>query len=1484
MKKINCQWLTAVVCVIVMSFSAGYAAEPDMSDYTAYPIFMAQAVTPNIFIMLDNSGSMNYNAYGSYPGNYGTVSDAPYGCGNVDVRVLQGRDDVEEIISTGENYTDSGDLDFSSLDVGGGTPIMIGVRFQNVTIPQGATITSAYIEFAAYDADNEAASWSISGEASDHADQYTTGAYQNFVADDNYDLSSRPETVSSVPWNNVDAWTAGNNYASPDLSAIVQEIVDRDGWSSGNAMAFKITGTGKRDGKSRNNSSSAAPRLVVTYDESDCPKYYGYFDPTSRYTYASNIFTRSDTGEFSGNWLNWLCMRRIDILRKVLMGGLATSRTGGGNTTLIGETPNQSNRVFYKWFDGTDRDETPHNGNFKYKMEGGYIKVYDSSDNHVIDYTIRVDKTDTEEPEDFFEGNISGVMQRVGDKARWGNMWFKSGSGNGYNGGKVANRVGTNMTTLITDIQNTGADSWTPLAESYFVAMRYFMQNKITDSAYDNNAIGSVNNTMDPYYQDDEFVPCAKSFVILLTDGASTMDGNVPRDLDGDGDNDLDSNRDYDGDGDSACSEGSGGCDYPDSGTDYLDDLALWARTNDLRPPGTKDLDGEQNLILYTIYAFGSDDNARSLLKDAARNGGFEDRNGNNRPDGDYGSPSEERLEWDKNGDGDPDTYYEAQDGYKLEKELLKAITDILQRASSGTSASVLATTREGDGNMLQAYFRPSVTVGTEELTWLGYLQSLWVDAKGNLREDTNANQALDVQSDRIVRYFSDPGTGDTKVKMYDVSEDAPYPAEDEDYEEVELEDIVPIWEAGRVLHQMAPNDRKIFTYLDMDNDQIADEGVADPFDSNGEVVRFHEDLAHLIKPYLGVRDGATWTYLGADHDERVENLIKFIRGTDFNGMRSRTLEVNGTTGVWKLGDIVHSTPVSINKPMERFDNIYKNRSYWEYYTNYEDRETFVIVGGNDGMLHAFTGWRKGTNCPEGSAYCYENPDPATNPHEKIGEEIWAYIPKTLLPHLKWLADPYYTHVYYVDAQPFVFDARILADGATSTIPDGMPDWGTILMVGLNMGGKHIWSEGDFDYNGSVDPNETRDFYPTYICMDVTDPRNPKLLWERSYDEMGMSSGLPGIVKIGRKELGETEKWFAVIGSGYTNYEGESTQTGHVFVVDLATGEPYQSGGNDWMFSTSSKAFFNRPITLDNNLTFEVDGVYLAETFEQGANWRSKLYRISTWDDHTTGQAPAGKHPSADPGFWEIKEVFDSPSSITAPVSLSTDGERVWIYFGTGRFIGMQDKMSSDQQYLFGLKDPLFNVDQGYANAVITAINCLDTTGYVVDRSKRVYTGSECLEWHELLSKIRKDDDTDTEWTDGWMRRLDLTSPSERCVSKFSLLSGSAFVPTYIPNADICGFGGEGYFYGLHYETGTAYYKSLLSGATYSGSTDCGEGEKVMEKISIGHGAPPPTTGIHVGSEDGATAFLQKSTGEIVEVSVETVFSLRNKLINWLDN
>ena len=186
-----------------------------------------------------------------------------------------------------------------------------------------------------------------------------------------------------------------------------------------------------------------------------------------------------------------------------------------------------------------------------------------------------------------------------------------------------------------------------------------------------------------------------------------------------------------------------------------MDDVALWAHTTDLRQATIpvinetgKDLAGNQNVTLYTVFAFG---NGSDLLKEASKSGGFKDSNGNNLPD--------LQAEWDQfnnstgalGADGLPDTYFEAPDAARLKDQLLAAITSILQRSASGTSASVVASSSTGEGAIYRAFFYPSEFEGANELTWLGYTQGLFVDVFGNIREDSDGDGKLIYANDKII-------------------------------------------------------------------------------------------------------------------------------------------------------------------------------------------------------------------------------------------------------------------------------------------------------------------------------------------------------------------------------------------------------------------------------------------------------------------------------------------------------------------------------------------------------------------------------------------------------------------------------------------------------------------------------------------------------------------------------------------------------------
>ncbi len=140
-----------------------------------------------------------------------------------------------------------------------GTNQIVGLRFTGVTIPKSATITSAWIQFTRDENGATATALTLAGQAVDNAPAFTTATAN---------VSSRALTAATVPWS-PPAWntgeTAGPNQRTTGLESIVQELVNRSGWSSGNAVAFIVTGTGRRNARAYEASASAAPLLHVDY-------------------------------------------------------------------------------------------------------------------------------------------------------------------------------------------------------------------------------------------------------------------------------------------------------------------------------------------------------------------------------------------------------------------------------------------------------------------------------------------------------------------------------------------------------------------------------------------------------------------------------------------------------------------------------------------------------------------------------------------------------------------------------------------------------------------------------------------------------------------------------------------------------------------------------------------------------------------------------------------------------------------------------------------------------------------------------------------------------------------------------------------------------------------------------------------------------------------------------------------------------------------
>ena len=209
----------------------------------------------------------------SSAGNPTQVSSAS--SGTVTIQVAASADDMTVYSSSGVWTMDA--LNYGYLFAGSYSASVYqygtGMRFLNVAIPQGATIQSAKITFKANI--NEAGTTCNSkfvGDKETNAATFSTLAdFQSRRGTDVGGANNNLRTTASVSWA-ISAWTSGTSYDSPDISTVIQEIVNQGGWASGNAMAIfwddfsnLSTATALRAANSYDSSSSNAPILTVSY-------------------------------------------------------------------------------------------------------------------------------------------------------------------------------------------------------------------------------------------------------------------------------------------------------------------------------------------------------------------------------------------------------------------------------------------------------------------------------------------------------------------------------------------------------------------------------------------------------------------------------------------------------------------------------------------------------------------------------------------------------------------------------------------------------------------------------------------------------------------------------------------------------------------------------------------------------------------------------------------------------------------------------------------------------------------------------------------------------------------------------------------------------------------------------------------------------------------------------------------------------------------
>ncbi len=221
-------------------------------------------------VTFGNAGNMDTTASFSTSGTYvlrltandgaltssDDVTVTVFPVGTFELRIAFGTDDAEERANASVSLNNN-DLEMVLNTEGGVTGNQtVGLRFQGVPLARGATITNAYVQFQADETNAEATSLTIRGQAADDAPAFVKATGN---------LSSRPLTVASAAWAPA-AWTTGQAGAAQrtvNIAPVIQQIVGRPGWVSGNSLVLLITGTGKRVAEPNEGTSTGAALLHV---------------------------------------------------------------------------------------------------------------------------------------------------------------------------------------------------------------------------------------------------------------------------------------------------------------------------------------------------------------------------------------------------------------------------------------------------------------------------------------------------------------------------------------------------------------------------------------------------------------------------------------------------------------------------------------------------------------------------------------------------------------------------------------------------------------------------------------------------------------------------------------------------------------------------------------------------------------------------------------------------------------------------------------------------------------------------------------------------------------------------------------------------------------------------------------------------------------------------------------------------------------------
>ncbi len=400
----------------------------------------------------------------------------------------------------------------------------------------------------------------------------------------------------------------------------------------------------------------------------------------------------------------------------------------------------------------------------------------------------------------------------------------------------------------------------------------------------------------------------------------------------------------------------------------------------------------------------------------------------------------------------------------------------------------------------------------------------------------------------------------------------------------------------------------------------------------------------------------------------------------------------------------------------------------------------------------------------------------------ETGVEVFAYIPKAVMAPLpsetvnvlKKYSEPNYSHKFSVDGSPVVADVYV---GGS---------WKSLLIGGQGRGGNSMF------------------------VIDVTDPASitpSKVLWDKSFNELGAYLGTPQVTRT------ESGQWVIIAGYGYNN----STNQSGLLVIDIATGNIVKqlATGQGSAGDPNGMAEVN---LLDVDADGNTDWVYGGDML--GYVWKFDLSAASTsaWNIAYSGQP-----------LFQAKNGSGTRQMITGGVLSSVEPTtgKVWLFFGTGRYLNVNDPSNNDQQTWYGLID----------GATISGRTELESRTMTNVGNQRVITEVNNM----TLGKK------------GWY--MDLIDTRERIVDMPLMVGPELVMNTTIPDTNVCNPSGSGYLMVVSPYTGGRLKKTFFD-------IDNNNEFDANDKVSVA-GNPTVVSGIKVSSLNSVTRLAK--VGELIK-------------------